>query len=229
MTIEDALNIYTDGSSFSGPRVGGIGVRFITVNESGDEVVQDIELPGYKNATNNQMELYACITSLKEALKHKELNSVNRIAIHTDSRYVVDNYKYAMFEWSRNKWRARTGRPVLNADLWKELVKLIGKSRLKVDFYWVKGHSKDKHNIAVDKLAKKSAKDSLNKPLTVVDVRRKTTPKSVELGSVKMRGQRILVRIITSEYLRTQRIHKYKYEVISKGSRYFANVDIIFL
>jgi ribonuclease HI len=67
MTIEDALNIYTDGSSFSRPRVGGIGIRFITTNELGDEVIEDVELPGYKGATNNQMELYAGVAALKES------------------------------------------------------------------------------------------------------------------------------------------------------------------
>ena len=32
MTIdEDALSIYTDGSSLGKPRTGGIGVRFVTI------------------------------------------------------------------------------------------------------------------------------------------------------------------------------------------------------
>jgi hypothetical protein len=92
----------------------------------------------------------------------------------------------------------------------------------------VKGHSKDQHNKAADKLAKKSAKNPLNKPLSIVNVRRKKTAKSVEIGSVEMRRQRLVIRIITSEYLNTQRTNRYKYEVLSKGSKYFGNVDIIF-
>ena len=228
MMIDDALNIYTDGSSFSGPRVGGIGIRFIYINEAGNEEIQDIEFPGYKSATNNQMELQACIYALKEAQRCKELASFNKIVIYSDSRYVVDNYKNAIFIWPKTKWRTQTGRPVLNADLWKELTKTSKKRGMRVEIKWVKGHSKDKHNKAVDKLAKKSAKNPLNKPLTIVDVRRKKSPKSVEIGCVEMRGQRISVRIITSEYLKTQKIHKYKYEVLSKGSKYFENVDIVF-
>ena len=39
MLDDDALNIYTDGSSFSGPRVGGIGIIFVIVNSAGDEEV----------------------------------------------------------------------------------------------------------------------------------------------------------------------------------------------
>lgn len=67
MLDEDALNIYTDGSSFSGPRVGGIGIVFVIVNGAGDEeIVNEFDYPGYKQATNNEMELEACIKGLEE-------------------------------------------------------------------------------------------------------------------------------------------------------------------
>ncbi len=39
MLDDNALNIYTDGSSFSGPRAGGIGIVFVIVNDAGDEEV----------------------------------------------------------------------------------------------------------------------------------------------------------------------------------------------
>ena len=229
MTKEDALNIYTDGSSLSGPRRGGVGIRFITVNEDGDEVITDIPTTGYKGATNNQMELLACVVALKEARQNFNLSAFNSIEIFTDSQYVARNYKTAMFEWAANGWKNREGRPVANADVWKDLVKLIRKtSPLRVNVQWVKGHAKDQHNKAVDKLAKKSAKSILNAPLTVVEVRRKHTHKSVEVGSVEMKGQRLRIRVLTSEYMRVQRVIKYKYEVLAKRSKYFGNVDIIF-
>lgn len=57
MTYEDAINIYTDGSSYSNPRRGGRGIRYITINETGDEEIEDDCLMGYKEAINNQMEL----------------------------------------------------------------------------------------------------------------------------------------------------------------------------
>ena len=124
MIIENALNIYTDGSSLSRPRTGGIGIRFVFIYEAGEEVLQDFQFPGYKNATNNQMELYACITALKKTAKLDGLSSVAKIVIHTDSRYVVDNYKRAMFEWPKHKWCGRDERPILNTELWKKLIKL---------------------------------------------------------------------------------------------------------
>jgi hypothetical protein len=118
---------------------------------------------------------------------------------------------------------------VLNAELWKDLVKLIKKSSpRRVDIHWIKGHAKNQHNKAADKLAKKSAKNALNPPLTIVGVRRKKTKKSTEIGSVEIRGQRISVRIITTEYLSVHRLFKYKYEVISKRSKYYGHVDEIF-
>ena len=228
MIHEDALNIYTDGSSYSGPRTGGIGIRFITIDDAGDEAVVDFPVPGYKNATNNSMELYACVVALQKASGHPKISHLNRICIFTDSRYVVDNYKKAIFQWSTHKWLRKSGAPVLNADLWKKLVREIKKASRKVEFTWVKGHSKNPHNKAVDKLAKQSAKNAINDPMSIITVRRKQTKKSVDPGSIEMRGQRLAIKIITSEYLRIHKLNKYKYEVLSKGSKYFGNVDLIY-
>ena len=228
MVIEDALNIYTDGSSFQSPRAGGVGIRFVLIGSNGNEKIQDIHSPGYKNATNNQMELQACILALNEAMQLQLTFRVNRVIIFTDSQYIVDNYKKAMFEWPKTKWCLRSGRPVINAELWKALVKCMRKTGLVVEFKWIKGHSKNAHNRAVDRMARESARISVNSPLSLVHVRKKLSSESVDIGSVEMLGQRISIRIITSEYLSVQRILKYKYEVISKKSKYYGNVDIIF-
>ena len=130
-----------------------------------------------------------------------------------------------MFEWSKNRWFKREGGPVLNADIWKDLLKEIKKAGIKVDFEWVPGHADSTHNIAVDKLAKRSAKVAEKSPLSLVHVRRKKTKKSVKIGSVKMLGQRINIRIISTEYLK---VWKCKYEVISEDSEFYENVDIIY-
>lgn len=228
VTFENALNIFTDGSSLSSPRTGGIGVRFVIIDSSGQEQIQDFDFIGYKNATNNQMELHACIVALKEAMKLDLPPTVRKVVIQTDSRYVVDNYKKAMFQWPNTRWCTYSGRPVLNADLWKDLVKCFQKIGMFVEIKWVKGHSRSEHNRAVDKLARASAKVPFNKPLTNVSVRRKKTNKSVDVGCVEMTGQRITIRIITSEPLKVHRLWKYKYEVISKHSKYRGNVDFIF-
>jgi len=228
MIIEDALNIYTDGSSFPNPRMGGVGMLFITIDKNGHENILPIEQPGYKGATNNQMELLACVNALKEAQDNFNLIEFRKIIINSDSQYVVSNYKYALFNWSTNGWKNQDGRPMENAAIWKELLKQVRKTGKRVDFNWVKGHAKDPHNKAVDKLAKKSAKNPLHKPITNVSVRRKTSSNSTLIGSVLMLGQRLSIRIISAEFLRLQRVYKYRYEVMSKASRYFGNVDLIF-
>jgi len=228
MTYEDALNIFTDGSSLQKPRRGGIGIRYITYDNSGKEIIQDVQFSGYKGATNNQMELQACIMALKEAIRQELTRNVAWVVIYTDSLYVADNYKKAMFEWPKNKWFKKTGGPVLNAEQWKELIRLINNISKRVEIHWVKGHSKDMNNRSVDRMAKLSANIPQNKPLAIVHVRRKITSGVVDPGCVEIKGQRISIRIISSEYLKVQKLHKYKYEVISKQSDLLGFVDIIY-
>ncbi|HRH23357.1 MAG TPA: hypothetical protein PK295_01875, partial [Candidatus Magasanikbacteria bacterium] len=114
----NALNIYTDGSSYSNPRTGGFGMLLVF-----PEHLNITDLPicpyGYQKATNNQMELKACSVALVESLKLKR--QWQRIIIHTDSSYVCNNYKRAIHQWSRNGWILASGAPVANVQLWKEL------------------------------------------------------------------------------------------------------------
>ncbi|MFC2065984.1 ribonuclease H [Chloroflexota bacterium] len=228
MIIENSINVYTDGSSFSRPRTGGIGIRLVVINSSGQEEFQDVSPSGYAGATNNQMELYACIKGVQEAMRHPAFVGVSRIDIHTDSQYVVDNTGKAFFSWSRSGWRNDQGKPVENADLWKKLLHTVQKCPKRVEFNWVKGHAKNKHNKAADKLARQSGRNAFNSPMNVVKVRRKLSDNSVEPGCVPMQNQRISIRIITDEYLRLQRCCKYKYEIISKSSPYYGKIDVVF-
>ena len=51
----------------------------------------------------------------------------------------------------------------------------------------------------------------------------------MEIGSVKMLGQQLIVRIITAQFLQSpHRLWKYKYEVLSTESGFCGNVDEIF-
>ncbi len=228
MLDEHALNVYVDGAAALKPSRGGFGIRFVFTDDEFGVVTQDIEAPGYKSATIGQMELLACTTALRQAVDHPVFQKKTRLVLYTDSLYVQENYTRAIFQWPKQKWRNRDGRPVLNADLWLDFVKARKKIHKYFEIRWVKGHSKDPHNRAVDKLAKISARNPLNKPLSVVAVRRKLTAQSVELGSVQMQGQRISIKIITGEYLPIQKVNKYKYEVISRGSKLRGRVDIAF-
>ena len=101
MIFEDALNIYTDGSSFENPRRGGMGIRFIVVNQQGHEEIRDEVPAGYKQATNNEMELLACVIALRNVPAEFLTPSIQRIVIFTDSQYVRDHYKSAIWRWPK--------------------------------------------------------------------------------------------------------------------------------
>lgn len=230
---EGVLSIYTDGSSYSKPRKGGVGFCFAYIDTNGHEQSIGSATQGYSGATNNQMELQACILALEDCLSKRpsiDVSLFRSIEIYTDSMYVRDNYRNALFVWSRNGWRLQGGAPVQNAELWKKLVKLTQKmyreKRLRVGFNWVKGHKSSKHNKTVDKLAKQSAKNARKQMLTVSDVRRKLTKKNTEIGSVVPNGQRLTIRIVEDRLMKVQNCYWYRYEVMSKASAFYNNVDV---
>jgi hypothetical protein len=92
---ERAISVFTDGSSYSGPRRGGIGIRIITVGVDGQETIHDEQPLGVRNATNQQMELQACVEALRYLSgrhRHVDPADFSKIVIHTDSRYVVEGH-----------------------------------------------------------------------------------------------------------------------------------------
>jgi ribonuclease HI len=232
---ENALNIYTDGSSYSSPRRGGAGFLFITADEDGEPVVHEHSPPGWTGATNNQMELQAAIEALDMATgRHSPVDPEaygRKIVIRTDSQYVVDNFRTALYEWSGNGWVTKTGAPVANARQWKALVKLTRRAaRLHkhVEVKWVKGHRKDPHNKRADKLAKRSAQNPGGGTIRPAAVRRKLSPNKVEVGSVRMEGQMETIRVVVDEYLPApHRCYRYMYEVVNDASPHYQRVDKI--
>ena len=82
--------IYTDGGCRGNPGPGGYGAVIIDGRKR-------VELSqGFRLTTNNRMELMACMAAL-EVLKKP-----SNIALHSDSRYVVNGIERG---WAR-KWRA---------------------------------------------------------------------------------------------------------------------------
>lgn len=230
--MENTLEAYTDGSCLSHPRRGGIGTRFVRIDENtGEEIIQDLSPPGYPNATNQEMEILACTTALREALSLPLPESVRRLVIWTDSAYLHDNYKRAIFEWPKRKWYRSSGGPIENAEDWKELVRYYKKAAERfevVRIEWVRGHSKNPHNKAADRLARDSARNASNRPRKVVHVRRKHTTETVSRGSVGMEGQRLTIRVFQSGILNVQKLWRCTYEVVSPDSPFVGRVDVVF-
>lgn len=134
------VEIYTDGACSGNPGPGGWGA--VLIYNGVEKQLSGSE----KETTNNRMELSAVITALK-ALKEP-----CNVTLTTDSKYVCDAInKGWLNSWHKNSWKKADKKPVLNIDLWQELLPLLDKHR--VEFIWVKGHNGHKYNEICDKLA----------------------------------------------------------------------------
>ena len=226
---EYALNIFTDGSSYpKKKRAAGVGVRFVWVNEDGDEETEDYAPIGWSKATIDEMEIEACIVALKEARRiFEDMSRFRRILMFSDSMYVTGNFTKAMNVWPKRAWRGASGHPVENIDLWKKLRKEVNAQSLKVDVEWVKAHKSNLHNRAADQLAKESASMPFNDPLSIGETTRKWSRRKTIRGVVNISGQEMKIRIISREYKRYAKLHEYRYEVIDSLDQHFGDVDFV--
>ncbi|MEX2210027.1 MAG: RNase H family protein [Patescibacteria group bacterium] len=223
---ENTLYIYTDGSSPSSPRVGGIGIVFAWIRPDGTVGEYKDEQEAYRSGTNNQMELEAGLHGLREFDRARfpidvraEISSHSRIVIRSDSNYVVENFYRAFSEWS-GSWLKRSGEPVANPEQWKALVRMVRRLQRKsvsVRVEKVKGHSRSVLNRKAHKMAGRSARRKPTKQVSHIRVRRKQGKKSVDSKLVPMLGQRITIYIVTDTYLKPSKRYRYKYQVRSRG------------
>ncbi|MFA6251345.1 MAG: ribonuclease HI [Candidatus Paceibacterota bacterium] len=149
------IKVYTDGSSLGNPGPGGWGVVVITNEELGIKnktpKAKIVEMGGYeKNTTNNRMELMAVIETLKYiSEKYKK----DEVTIFADSNYVLLGITTWIHNWEKNNWRTANKKPVLNQDLWKELIELTRSYKGKIKWEKVKGHSGHVYNDKADEIA----------------------------------------------------------------------------
>ncbi|MEX2255748.1 MAG: ribonuclease HI [Acidimicrobiia bacterium] len=227
-TDENAVNIFTDGSSFPNPRRGGMGIVLVAIGADGYETPIEHLVPGHRQATNQQMELRACHEALKWVTTSYfpiDIAPLTKIVLHTDSQYVEQCYTSAKFTWRVNGWLDRHGNPVDNAELWKQFVKFALKMPKHVFIEWHPAHkSWNPYNAIADKLARQSANGPLLEPLTVSEVRRKITDADTVPGSIGLEGQILTLRIVGRTSLRLHKAWKYRCEVTSLDSPYFGNM-----
>lgn len=142
--------MYTDGACRGNPGLGGYGTILEYTNKKGEKHIKELS-GGYKNTTNNRMELMAVIKGL-ECLK-----TPCSIIIYTDSKYIVNAFNKGWLKnWVANNWtRGKKKEAVKNVDLWKQLLKYgqIHSYELK----WVKGHAGHPQNEHCDQLATTAA------------------------------------------------------------------------
>jgi ribonuclease HI len=134
------VNIYTDGACSGNPGPGGWGALLVY----GDH---EKELCGGEpETTNNRMEMMAVI----KALAH--LKEGCKVAIHTDSKYVMQGMTEWIKGWKAKGWKTADKKPVKNVDLWQELETQV--ARHHVSWHWVKGHAGHPENERADALAR---------------------------------------------------------------------------
>ena len=148
----DTIVVFTDGSSRGNPGPGGWGAIVIDT-----KIGKVWELGGREDGTtNNRMEMMAA----REALSFIESRKIEGdIEIHTDSAYLLNGITGWVFGWEKNGWKTKTGEPVLNQDLWKDIGALNFRLKLKRNVEWkkVSGHSGLVGNDRVDVIATSKA------------------------------------------------------------------------
>ena len=73
-------------------------------------------------------------------------------------RFVTVEDKWYI-KWEKNGWKNTKGEPVKNQMLWKELLTLILIKETQIEVIKIKGHSGNKYNEIVDKLAKEGIRN----------------------------------------------------------------------
>ena len=136
--MNNRIKIYTDGAcsnNQSNENKGGYGAILFKQGE------QPLTLNGgFRNTTNNRMELKAAIEALKR------IHSSSPVTVYSDSQYVVKG----ITEWIPN-WIAK-GKIEKNGDLWRELYKIVMTFQ-DIQFMHVKGHNGNIYNEEADRLA----------------------------------------------------------------------------
>lgn len=134
------IEIYTDGCALGNPGPGGYGTIMLA-GPHRKEIAQ-----GYRNTTNNRMELLAVIV----ALEHIKIKNAE-VTVYSDSKYVVDAVQLGwVFTWKQTNFRKKK-----NKDLWLRFLEVFKQHNVKL--VWIKGHAGHPLNEKCDKMANAAA------------------------------------------------------------------------
>ena len=134
------VDIFCDGACSGNPGPGGFGA-ILRYGRYEKEISG-----GAKETTNNRMELCAAIEALR--LLKRPCN----VTVTTDSQYMVKGMTEWITGWQRNGWRNSKKEPVLNRDLWEQL--LLVTQNHNVQWKWIRGHDGHAENERCDQLAR---------------------------------------------------------------------------
>ncbi|KAI8430090.1 hypothetical protein MSG28_000511 [Choristoneura fumiferana] len=142
------VQVYTDGACSSNGQRGaraGLGIYW------GDNHHLNRSEPVSGRATNNCGEIQAASLAIKMALK----NGVNKLAINTDSQFLIKSATQWIPGWKRRGWKLASGEPVKNEADFRELDSV--QNKLEIKWNYVKAHDGLHGNEMADKLAKEGA------------------------------------------------------------------------
>ncbi|MBL7173791.1 MAG: ribonuclease HI [Desulfobacteraceae bacterium] len=134
------VEIFTDGACSGNPGPGGYGslLRYGDVTK---------EISGCApHTTNNRMEMMAVIEALRQ------LKRPCSVKLYTDSKYVMQGMTEWVSGWIRRNWVNSQKRPVVNRDLWEQILSLSKPHQ--IEWKWVRGHKGHPENERCDRLAR---------------------------------------------------------------------------
>ena len=142
---ENKVIIYTDGGCRSNQTENNIGGLGVVLQFRGHKKEH---YRGFRNTTNNRMEIQAAIDALK-LMKRFDIP----VEVRTDSAYLCNCINNKWYKnWMNNGWLTSAKKPVENRDLWIDLLELIEQFQF-ISFTKVKGHSDNDGNNRADELA----------------------------------------------------------------------------
>lgn len=142
--------VYTDGAtSNNGKENAEGGWAFIIIDDNDNVIASGADyVPS--PTTNNICELLAIINGCKTVIPL--LETFDQVRLYSDSAYCINcvNQKWYI-KWQQNGWINSSKKPVLNKELWEQLIPFFNDPR----FEWIKikGHSDNKYNNIVDEMA----------------------------------------------------------------------------
>lgn len=129
--------IYCDGGCHNTGDKKGLGAwAFVEFAEDLPDILT--VYGGHEGGTtNNRTEMLAIINAMKFCPAHSTIDIIS------DSGYVVKGYNHPAYldSWIRNNWRTSTNKPVMNPDLWNEILAYTCSRGVK--FSLCRGHFKD--------------------------------------------------------------------------------------
>lgn len=148
--------IYCDGAASKNGQINSYGGwSYIIITNNSEEDLIYSSSGAEKNATNQQMELTAALHACERA--HTSLHVYDdfyssSFEIYSDSAYLINCYKDKWWvNWESNGWLNAKKQPVANKELWEQLIPFFKNKNF--SFHKVVGHSGNKWNEVVDKMA----------------------------------------------------------------------------